>query len=141
MFVKGDDLPVPKRLGELLAMLSKLNKLDLSDNPWKEPPEAVVEKGALAASEYFADLFAEGVTDRRNIIKAVLVGQEGAGKTRQVLLRADFFSEKNHRFRERSLAVKSNVTVVKQVTRKLETTHFLEPNVCDAKNHPIRHLT
>jgi len=62
--------------------------LELGGNPWKEPPEAVVMKGMQAASEYFADLFAEGVTDRRNMIKVVLVGQEGAGKTRWVLAEA-----------------------------------------------------
>lgn len=64
-------------------MLSKLGShLKIGDNPWEEPPEAVVNKGMPAVSEYFADLFAEGATIRRSMIKVVLVGQEGSGKTR-----------------------------------------------------------
>lgn len=62
--------------------MDKKRKLAISRNPWKEPPEAVVKKGMPAVLGYFADLFAEGVTVRRNMIKVVLVGQEGAGKTR-----------------------------------------------------------
>ncbi len=75
------ELSIPKQLSDLLALFSKV-KLYIDGNPWKEPPEAVVRKGMQAVSEYFADLFAEGVSDRRNMIKVVLVGQEGAGKTR-----------------------------------------------------------
>eukprot|EP00752_Nemacystus_decipiens_P008335 g7449.t1 len=72
---------IPKQLGELLALLLKVN-LKMGGNPWKEPPEAVVEKGMPAVWEYFADLFAEGVAHvPRTMIKVVLVGQEGAGKT------------------------------------------------------------
>lgn len=88
MCAGGESLP--KQLGILLAWLSKLEELhgvgiglDLRNNPWREPPEAVVEKGMQAVSEYFADLFAERVAPvRRNMIKVVIVGQEGAGKTR-----------------------------------------------------------
>lgn len=78
---------IPQELGHLLAVFSKLEgigKLSIGENPWKEPPEAVVGKGMPAVSGYFADLFAEGVTVRRNMIKVVLVGQAGAGKTRCV---------------------------------------------------------
>lgn len=80
--VAGDSFP--KQLSHLLEFLSKLqreNGLEMGDNPWEKPPEAVVEKGLLAVSEYFRDLFAEGTTIRRNI-KAVFVGHHGAGKTR-----------------------------------------------------------
>ena len=83
---------IPEQLGKLLALLAKLegtglwfgdNKLHISNNPWKEPPEAVVEKGMPAVREYFVDLFAEGVAPvPRCMIKVILVGQEGAGKTR-----------------------------------------------------------
>lgn len=58
-------------------------RLRIDNNPWKEPPEAVVKKGMPAVREYFVDLFADGVTPvSRSMIKVVLVGQEGAGKTR-----------------------------------------------------------
>lgn len=76
---------LPKQLAELLSLLSRMEEhpgLGLHDNPWEEPPEAVVKKGMTAVSQYFADLFAEGAMIRRNMIKVVLVGQEGAGKTR-----------------------------------------------------------
>ncbi|CAM9664047.1 unnamed protein product [Ectocarpus sp. 4 AP-2014] len=77
---------IPEQLDGLLALFRKLERtsrhtLGLNGNPWKEPPEVVVKKGVAAASEYFADLFKEGVSVRRNMIKVVLVGQEGAGKT------------------------------------------------------------
>lgn len=79
--------PIPTELQQLLALLSKLGEIPLGlhvgRNPWKEPPEAVVEKGMAAVSEYFVDLFKEGVAPvPRRMIKVVLVGQEGAGKTR-----------------------------------------------------------
>ena len=77
--------PIPTELQQLLALLSKLGEppLRANSNPWKEPPEAVVEKGMAAVSEYFVDLFKEGVAPvPRRMIKVVLVGQEGAGKTR-----------------------------------------------------------
>lgn len=74
---------MPEQLGDLLVFFGKLGKqLSLNRNPWKEPPEAVVENGMAAALEYFADLFKEGISVRRNMIKVVLVGQEGAGQTR-----------------------------------------------------------
>ncbi|CAM9344602.1 unnamed protein product, partial [Ectocarpus sp. 12 AP-2014] len=72
----------PKQLDELLASLSKLSRLVVDRNPWQEPPEAVVERGIPAVREYFTDIFAEGVAPvSRNMIKVVLVGQGGAGKT------------------------------------------------------------
>ena len=77
---------VPARLGGLLDWLSRLDHrhgAQLGGNPWKEPPEAVVKEGMEAVSVYFADLFKEGVAPvSRKMIKVVLVGQEGAGKTR-----------------------------------------------------------
>ena len=86
MSVAKADVSIPKQLGELLALLSRLDHMHgalLDGNPWKEPPEAVVKEGVEAVSVYFADLFKEGVAPvSRKIIKVVLVGQEGAGKTR-----------------------------------------------------------
>ena len=66
----------------MLSRLDRERNLHLNDNPWEEPPEAVLKKGMPAVWEYFDDLFAEGTTIRRSMIKVVLVGQEGAGKTR-----------------------------------------------------------
>lgn len=80
---------IPGQLRKLLALFSKVEqgqgypRLRIDNNPWEEPPEAVVKKGMAAVSEYFADLFQEGVAPvPRRMIKVVLVGQEGAGKTR-----------------------------------------------------------
>lgn len=73
---------VPKALEKLLVFFSRIQELKLTGNPWEEPPEAVLENGWRAVSEYFSDLFGEGTTTRRSMIKVVLVGQEGAGKTR-----------------------------------------------------------
>ncbi|CAN0561912.1 unnamed protein product, partial [Ectocarpus sp. 12 AP-2014] len=79
---------LPKQLEALLAMLSQLERegmhsLDVDKNQWQEPPEAVVSKGIPAVRGYFTDLFAEGIAPvGRKMIKVVLVGQEGSGKTR-----------------------------------------------------------
>ncbi|CAM9861472.1 unnamed protein product [Ectocarpus sp. 4 AP-2014] len=72
---------LPKQVEALLATLSQLG-LHVHTNPWQEPPEAMVSKGIPAVREYFTDLFAEGIAPvGRKMIKVVLVGQEGAGKT------------------------------------------------------------
>lgn len=71
---------IPQRLRELLAILKKT---DLGSNPWEEPPEAVVTQGVEAISGYFTDLFSDAITVQQRNIKVVLVGQEGAGKTRR----------------------------------------------------------
>lgn len=75
---------VPEALEKLLAWFSRIRELEpeLGRNPWEEPPVAVLKKGWSAVSKYFSDLFKEGTTIRRSMIKVVLVGQEGAGKTR-----------------------------------------------------------
>lgn len=77
--------PLPKQLAHLLAFLSKLEHekgLKLGNNPWSEPPEAVVNKGVNTVLDYFGDLFAEDTPVRRNMLKVVIVGHAGAGKTR-----------------------------------------------------------
>lgn len=54
----------------------------LYGNPWSEPPEAVVKSGMAAVITYFDDLYSAPCRVQRNSVKVVLVGQEGAGKTR-----------------------------------------------------------
>ncbi|CAN0466382.1 unnamed protein product, partial [Laminaria digitata] len=56
--------------------------LALYANPWAEPPEAVVNSGIVAVIGYFDALYSSPCRVRRNSVKVVLVGQEGAGKTR-----------------------------------------------------------
>ncbi|CAN0368514.1 unnamed protein product, partial [Laminaria digitata] len=56
--------------------------LGLYGNPWAEPPEAVVNSGIAAVMRYFDALYSSPCRVRRNSVKVVLVGQEGAGKTR-----------------------------------------------------------
>lgn len=75
--------PVPNELDELLAWFEKQAfRVYWTNNPWSEPPEAIVERGVLAVKDYFMALFDEGRTVKRTSVKVVLVGQEGAGKTR-----------------------------------------------------------
>ena len=81
----GDHVPLPLR--RLLAWLVGVEKMGsyylvLAGNPWAEPPEAVVKRGMAAVTGYFEDLFSSPYRVRRNTVKIVLVGQEGAGKTR-----------------------------------------------------------
>ncbi|CAN0313460.1 unnamed protein product, partial [Laminaria digitata] len=71
---------IPNQLSRLLELLRKVRKA-LDGNPWAEPPEAVVKSGIAAVVEYFDALYSSPCRVRRNSIKVVLVGQEGAGKT------------------------------------------------------------
>lgn len=60
--------------------------VSLNSNPWGEPPESIVAKGRNSVRGYFEDLFADHCRiKRRGGVKVVLVGQEGAGKTRLVM--------------------------------------------------------
>lgn len=74
--------PVPSQLRRLLDILDGVKKLKLDNNPWAEPPESVVDKGKEGIKGYFEDLYAEPCRIQHNSVKVVLVGQEGAGKTR-----------------------------------------------------------
>lgn len=74
--------PIPSQLGRLLDWLDGLKYLSVDDNPWAEPPEPVVKKGRKPIRGYFEDLYSEPCRIQRNGVKIVLVGQEGAGKTR-----------------------------------------------------------
>ena len=78
---------VPDGLSRLLELLRKVEEkedgvVSLNRNPWAEPPEAVVKSGMTAVLTYFDDLYSAPCSVRRNSVKVVLVGQEGAGKTR-----------------------------------------------------------
>lgn len=58
----------------------------LDGNPWVMPPEAVVEKGLEAVRKYLQDVqtakeAGADVTSLK-LLKVVLVGSSGAGKTR-----------------------------------------------------------
>ncbi|CAM9446096.1 unnamed protein product [Ectocarpus sp. 4 AP-2014] len=76
--------PFPRQLGRLLDVLDRAERevdLNLDDNPWAEPPESIVAKGAKNIRGYFEDLYAEPCRVQRSSVKVILVGQEGAGKT------------------------------------------------------------
>ncbi|CAN0571365.1 unnamed protein product, partial [Laminaria digitata] len=76
----------PNQLSRLLELLRKVEEsegyFDLDSNPWAEPPEGVVKSGIAAVIRYFVALYSSPCRVRRNSVKVVLVGQEGAGKTR-----------------------------------------------------------
>ena len=78
--------PIPSQLRRLLDFLDGLGFLRVHDNPWAEPPEPVVEKGIKHIRGYFEDLYSEPCRIQRNGVKIVLVGQEGAGKTRSEMV-------------------------------------------------------
>ena len=85
--MRSADSAVPDGLSRLLELLRKIerksfNGIFLDRNPWAEPPGAVVKSGMTAVLTYFDALYSAPFSVRRNSVKVVLVGQEGAGKTR-----------------------------------------------------------
>lgn len=53
-------------------------------NRFSQPPEAIVYRGMSVVKEYFEDLLREEgkyIAERRDV-KAVIIGEAGAGKTR-----------------------------------------------------------
>ena len=87
--MRSADSAVPDGLSRLLELLRKMEQKRhlpfsgfLNPNPWAEPPEAVVKSGMTAVLAYFDALYSAPFSVRRNSVKVVLVGQEGAGKTR-----------------------------------------------------------
>ncbi|CAN0352143.1 unnamed protein product [Ectocarpus sp. 6 AP-2014] len=79
---------MPSQLCRLLDVLDssvRPNGFRLGGNPWAEPPESIVAKGPKSIRGYFEDLYAEPCWIKRSSIKVVLVGQEGAGKTRSAM--------------------------------------------------------
>lgn len=91
--------PVPSQLRRLLHVLDGACILQLGGNPWAEPPASIVVKGPKGIRGYFEDLYSEPCRIKRNSVKVVLVGQEGAGKTRLekvvLLWAADFLGTLN----------------------------------------------
>lgn len=75
---------MPGQLCRLLDVLERA-KIILDGNPWAEPPESIVAKGCKSVRSYFEDLYAEPCRIERISTKVVLVGQEGAGKSRSVM--------------------------------------------------------
>ena len=65
---------------------NKNKVLELRGNPWKMPPEAVVEQGLEAIKTYLGDVQNAmengGQVRSLQLLKVVLVGSPSAGKTR-----------------------------------------------------------
>lgn len=82
-------------LGDVDDALRMVNSFDefnisLHNNPWRMPPEAVVEQGIPAVKKYLLDVqlakAVGGDVMSLQLLKLVLVGSSGAGKTRCVRL-------------------------------------------------------
>ncbi|CAM9890847.1 unnamed protein product [Ectocarpus fasciculatus] len=76
-----DALQFVTRLGQLASGQS----LRLQDNPWIMPPEGIVNKGLPAVKKYLSDVReaeeAGAEVKTLNVLKVVLIGSSGAGKT------------------------------------------------------------
>ncbi|CAB1102577.1 unnamed protein product [Ectocarpus sp. CCAP 1310/34] len=75
---------LPVALASLLDSFDRLHSvggLDLSQNPWEHPPEAIVTGGMLAVRGYFEAIFRGGTTVVTRPLKVVIVGMETVGKT------------------------------------------------------------
>lgn len=73
---------LPVALASLLDRFHDVEMLDLSQNPWEHPPEAIVTGGVLAVRGYFEAIFRDGTTVVTRPLKVVIVGKETVGKTR-----------------------------------------------------------
>ena len=65
---------------------SNKKPLKLQDNPWRMPPEAVVEHGLNAIKRFLQDVQKAKKVTSLNLLKVVLVGSESVGKTRWEIL-------------------------------------------------------
>ncbi|CAM9300401.1 unnamed protein product [Ectocarpus sp. 12 AP-2014] len=72
-------LPVP--LACLLDRLERIDQLDLAQNPWEYPPDAIVAGGIPAMRRYFEAIYVGGTTAVTRPLKVVIVGKETVGKT------------------------------------------------------------
>ncbi|CAM9762657.1 unnamed protein product [Ectocarpus fasciculatus] len=79
MVARPGTLPVP--LACLLDRFDSLKDLELSQNPWEHPPEAIVTSGKQAVRNFFEALFVGGTTAVTRPLKVVIVGRETVGKT------------------------------------------------------------
>lgn len=63
-----------------------MSNVQLEENPWRMPPEAMVEKGLETVQTYLNDVKiakdAGASTTSLQLLKVVLVGSPRAGKTR-----------------------------------------------------------
>ncbi|CAN0504823.1 unnamed protein product, partial [Discosporangium mesarthrocarpum] len=73
---------LPGDLDKLLHTLTSIGSLQLHGNPWEEPPAGIIEKGMGNVKHYFEDLFRQGSSVIDCGLKVVLIGRDGAGKTR-----------------------------------------------------------
>lgn len=69
-------------LARLLDMFDGVDILDLDQNPWEHPPEAIVAGGVQAVRRYYEAMFMGGTTAVTRPLKVVIVGKETVGKTR-----------------------------------------------------------
>lgn len=69
----------PRELAEGLVV-TRVQEVYTTDNPWREPPADVLEKGMAYTVEFLKDLDGYGRTSS-NLLKVVLVGLANAGKT------------------------------------------------------------
>ncbi|CAM9963869.1 unnamed protein product [Ectocarpus sp. 12 AP-2014] len=72
---------LPVDLARLLDMFDGLRFLDLDQNPWEHPPEAIVAGGVQAVRGYYEAMFMGGTTAVTRPLKVVIVGKETVGKT------------------------------------------------------------
>ncbi|CAM9667225.1 unnamed protein product [Ectocarpus sp. 8 AP-2014] len=72
---------LPVDLARLLDMFDGIDSLDLSQNPWEHPPEAIVAGGVQAVRGYYEAMFMGGTTAVTRPLKVVIVGKETVGKT------------------------------------------------------------
>ena len=56
--------------------------MELGQNPWEYPPEAIVAGGIPAVRRYFEAIYMGGTTAVTRPLKVVIVGKETVGKTR-----------------------------------------------------------
>ena len=65
---------------------SNKKSLKLQDNPWRMPPEAVVERGLEDTKTFLRDVLEAEKVTYLHLLKVVLVGSESVGKIRWEIL-------------------------------------------------------
>lgn len=70
----------PKEVAASLLQLENVRTVDVGNNPWERPPEAVVKAGLAAIVRYFEDIERSGSLQSW-MLKVVLVGAVCAGKS------------------------------------------------------------
>eukprot|EP00903_Cladosiphon_okamuranus_P022522 g20719.t1 len=82
---------LPVALAYLLDTIDRIGRcegfakgLDLSQNPWQHPSEAIVAGGMPEVRGYFEAIFRGGTTIVARPLKVAIIGKENAGKTRLI---------------------------------------------------------